>query len=269
MGVERNEKDFRDFTEAHQLEAAGRVTSRVLPIDGKRRAQKESLEALLSSALRSDDKELDQILSALEEISNSVKAGNPHPPQVEKALLRAASCALKQSLLEREIRSLAITDELTGLYNRRGFLASATHQIKLAQRNGQSVLLLFCDLDNLKGINDSFGHQEGDLALVRTADALEETFRDSDIIARLSGDEFAVLASEASMPNRRDIVPRLEDCLAHAHGAEARYKLSLSIGVAKFDPLDPSSLAELMARADQDMYVHKKHPRRKAAASWA
>jgi diguanylate cyclase (GGDEF)-like protein len=269
MGVGQNEKDFRDFTGEHQFATVGRPPGRVLPIDGRRRTQRESLEALLSSALRSDDKQLDQILSALEEISNSVRSGHPHPPQVEEALLRAASCALKQSLLEREIRSLAITDELTGLYNRRGFLASATHQIKLAQRNGQNVLLLFSDLDNLKGINDSFGHQEGDLALVRTADALQETFRDSDIIARLSGDEFAVLASEASMPNRPDIMPRLEECLTRVNGAEARYRLSLSIGVARFDPANPSSLAELMTRADQDMYAHKKHPRRKAAAGRA
>jgi diguanylate cyclase (GGDEF)-like protein len=241
---------------------------RVVSIPGKKDAeakkgsQKESLESILSSALRSEDAELDEILSALEEIAESVKAGTTHPPEVEKALQKAASGALKQSLLDREIRSLAITDELTGLYNRRGFLASATHQIKLAQRNAQNVLLLFCDLDDLKGINDSFGHQEGDLALIRTADALEDTFRDSDIVARLGGDEFAVLASEASMPNREDILPRLEESLARDNAAEARYQLSLSIGVARFDPLNPSTLGELMARADKDMYAHKKYSRR-------
>lgn len=262
MGLVRTEKHHTNSC-SETIDKSSSV--RVLSIDRRKRTQKESLEAVLSSALRSDDKELDQILSALEEISNSVKSGNPHPPMVEKALLRAASCALKQSLLEREIRALAITDELTGLYNRRGFLAAATHQMKLAHRNGQNVLLLFCDLDNLKGINDSCGHQEGDLALVRTADALEETFRDSDIIARLSGDEFAVLALEASMPNREDIKPRLEKSLAQANGAESRYQLSLSIGVARFDPANPGSLAELMASADLDMYAHKKHPRKRAA----
>lgn len=244
------------------------VRGSVLSIPGKKDAEtkkgshNESLESILSSALRSEDAELNEILSALEEIAQSVKAGTPHPPEVEKALQKAASSALKQSLLDREIRSLAITDELTGLYNRRGFLASATHQIKLAQRNGQNVLLLFCDLDNLKGINDSYGHQEGDLALIRAADALEDTFRDSDIIARLGGDEFAVLASEASLPNREDILPRLEESLARANNAETRYQLSLSIGVARFDPLNPSTLGELMARADKNMYVHKKYAHR-------
>ena len=235
-----------------------RSNARVLSIDRGKGTPKETLESLLSSVLRSDDTELDQILSALEEISNSVKSGALNARSLDNALQRAASCALKQSLLDREIRSLAITDELTGLYNRRGFLASATHQLKLAHRNAQDVLLLFCDVDNLKGINDSFGHQEGDLALIRTADALEETFRDSDILARLGGDEFAVLASEASIPNRQAIVPRMENRLAKANAEESRYKLSFSIGVARFDPETPTSLGELMARADQDMYVHKK-----------
>lgn len=238
------------------------LNGRVLSIDRGMSTPKETLESLLSSALRSDDAELDQILAALEEISNSVKSGALTARSLDDALQRAASCAVKQSLLDREVRSLAITDELTGLYNRRGFLASATHQLKLAHRNGQNVLLLYCDVDNMKGINDSFGHREGDLALIRTADALEETFRDSDILARLGGDEFAVLASEASIPNREAIEPRMAKSLVKANAEESRYKLSLSIGVARYDPKASASLGELMARADQDMYEQKKfHPR--------
>lgn len=155
---------------------------RVLSIDRGKSIPRETLESLLSSALRSEDAELDQILSALEEISNSAKSGGLSARNLDNALQRATSCAVRQSLLDREVRSLAITDELTGLYNRRGFLASATHQLKLAHRNTQDVLLLSCDVDNLKGINDSFGHREGNLAIIRAADALEETFRDSDIV---------------------------------------------------------------------------------------
>ena len=173
----------------------------VLPIDRGLGTPKESLESILSSALRSDDAELDEILSALEEISNSATSSQLNAGKLKSALYRATSCAVKQSLMDRQVRTLAITDELTGLYNRRGFLAAATHQLKLAHRNAQSVLLFYCDVDNLKAINDSFGHREGDLALVRTANALERTFRDSDILARPGGDEFAVLASEASNPN--------------------------------------------------------------------
>jgi diguanylate cyclase (GGDEF)-like protein len=239
-----------------------RLNARVLSIDRGKNTPKERLESLLSTALRSDDAELDQILSALEEISAWLKSRALNASSIDDALQRAAAYALKQALLDREVRSLAITDELTGLYNRRGFLASATHQLKLAHRNGENVLLLFCDVDNLKGINDSFGHQEGDLALIRTADVIEETFRDSDILARLGGDEFAVLASEASIPNRQAIMPRMENSLAKANAEESRYKLSFSIGVARFNPETPASLAELIALADQDMYAHKNcHPR--------
>jgi two-component system, cell cycle response regulator len=235
--------------------------AKVLSMDRGKSAQKESLESALYSALRSNDPELEQILSALEEISNGLKFGALNMRSLDNALQRAASCALRQSLIDREIRSLAVTDELTGLYNRRGFLASGTHQLKLAHRHAENVLLLFCDVDNLKEINDSFGHHEGDLALVRAADALEETFRDSDILARLGGDEFAVLASDASIPSRQSIVPRIEKSLEKGNAEDMRYKLSFSVGVARFDPQTPVSLGELMARADQDMYVHKKSHR--------
>lgn len=238
--------------------------ARVLSIDRGKCIPRETLESLLSSAMRSEDAELDQILSALEEISNWAKSGAPDSLSLDNVLRKAASCAIKQSLLDREIRSLAITDELTGLYNRRGFLASAIHHLKLARRHSEDVLLLYCDMDNLKGINDAFGHREGDLAIIRAADALEETFRDSDILARLGGDEFAVLASEVSIRNRQAIVPRIEKSLEKANAEETRYKLSFSIGIARFDPEAVSSLGELMARADQDMYSHKKHHPRSA-----
>ncbi len=235
--------------------------ARALSIAQGNGSPKESLESALRSALRSNDPELDQILCALEEISHGLKSGAPNARSLDNALQRAASCALRQSLMDREIRCLAVTDELTGLYNRRGFLASATHQLKLAHRHCEDVLLLFCDVDSLKQINDSFGHHEGDLALVRAADALEETFRDSDILARLSGDEFAVLASDASFPNRQAIVSRIGKSLEKANEEESRFKLSFSIGVARFDSHTPASLGELMARADQDMYMHKKSHR--------
>lgn|SRR5208282_667245 len=234
---------------------------KLLSMDRVKGTPKETLESALYCALRSNDPELEQILSALEEISNGLKSGVPNARSLDNALQRAASCALRQSLIDREIRSLAVTDELTGLYNRRGFLASATQQLKLAHRHAENVLLLFCDVDNLKEINDSFGHHEGDLALVRAADALEETFRDSDILARLGGDEFAVLASDASITSRQAIMPRIEKSLEKGNAEETRYKLSFSIGVARFDPQTPVSLGELMARADQDMYVHKKSHR--------
>jgi two-component system cell cycle response regulator len=242
-------------------EADPRANAAVLSIDRGKGPSKSALESLLASALRSKDSELDQILSALEEISNGLKSGARNQSSLEKVLQRAASCAMRQSLLDREIRFLAVTDDLTGLFNRRGFLASATHHLKLAHRHSQDALLLFCDVDNLKGINDSFGHAAGDVALIRAANALADTFRDSDILARLSGDEFAVLASEASIPNRQAIVPRIEENLEKVNAEESRFKISFSIGMARFDSGAARTLGELMAHADWDMYLHKRRHR--------
>lgn len=211
----------------------------------------------MTSACTPEDSELEKILLALADLSKTFEAGVVDLVAVDAMLKRASLWAVQRSLLDREVRSLAITDDLTGFFNRRGFLASVTQQLKLAHRDKQSVLLFYFDLDNLKGINDSFGHREGGLALVHTADALEETFRDSDVLARLGGDEFAVLAWEASVPHTQVILSRLERHLKKANAEESRYKLSLSVGVARYDPHAAVSIGELMATADQDMYKHK------------
>src|SRR5260370_8413738 len=126
----------------------------------------------------------------------------------------------KEALMDRELRYPAVTDDLTCLYNRRGFFAAATQQLKLAQRNAQSLLLLFCDVDGLKKINDTCGHREGDLALIRTADALEQSFRGSDILSRLGGDEFVVLALEASNQSEEVILRRLDKNLNNSSSTE-------------------------------------------------
>jgi len=134
-------------------------------------------------------------------------------------------------------------------------------------------LLFFCDVNNLKKINDSFGHREGDLALIRVADAFEQTFRDSDIVARISGDEFAVLAMEASGQSQDLILSRLEKNLKISSASEKRYELSLSVGVARFDPKRAVSLGELMSQADEAMYEQKRNrpgsPSTKLAAAAA
>lgn len=251
-------KDAQASSGHKRKPSADQASNRVLPFSPRELPRKQTLESILSSALRSEDHELDQILRALDDLADIVNSRKRDPAAVHDALKRAAVWAVEKSLLDREVRSLAITDDLTGFFNRRGFLAAASQQLKLAQRDHLNVLLLFCDVDNLKAINDSFGHQEGDLVLVRAADALEETFRDSDLLARLGGDEFAILAWEASIPNLQIMLSRLARNLDRVNSEESRYKLSLSVGVAKYDPQSPVPLGELMARADQDMYKHKK-----------
>jgi len=214
---------------------------------------------MLSSALVAQDKELARILLEVDQISKALKAEAADAKTLGSTLRRTALCAVKQSILDRELRSLALTDDLTCLYNRRAFLALAGQQLKVTRRNAQNLLLFFADVDNLKEINDTYGHREGDLALIRAADALEQTFRNSDVIARLGGDEFAVLALEASCENQEVILRRLEKSLKGSNADESRYELSLSVGMARFDSKHPVSLGKLIAMADEAMYEEKKN----------
>jgi two-component system, cell cycle response regulator len=232
---------------------------RVLSLDRWRPNFEESVDEELSSALVAQDKELASVLNEVERISKAIKSEAPNTEILASTLERTVLCAVKQSLLDRELRSLALTDDLTCLYNRRAFLALAGQQLRVNRRKGQGLLLFFADVDHLKDINDEYGHREGDLALVRTADALEKTFRNSDVIARLGGDEFAVLALEASRENREVILRRLEKNLKIANAEETRYELSLSVGMSKFDPRHPATLGKLIAQADEAMYEEKRN----------
>ena len=218
----------------------------------------DSVDEMLSSALVAQDKELAHLLQEVEKVSKSLKSDAPDTQALSNTLQRTLLCAVKHSLLDRELRSLALTDDLTCLYNRRAFLALAGQQLRVARRNAQGLLLFFADVNNLKEINDTYGHQGGDLALIRTADALEQTFRNSDVIARLGGDEFAILALEASCENREVILSRLEKNLKGSNADESRYELSISVGVSRFDPKHPVSLGKLIATADEAMYEDKK-----------
>ncbi|BAY38592.1 diguanylate cyclase with GAF sensor [Nostoc sp. NIES-2111] len=163
--------------------------------------------------------------------------------------------------VEAEIRRLSLTDELTGLYNRRGFFLFADQQLKLTHRLEKSCCLLFIDLDGLKQINDTFGHEVGDRVIADAAALLSQTYRDSDIIARWGGDEFVVF---------------IPDCLAHTNTITARlqtnvdlfnqnrgrsYHLSMSIGVQECVINEDFSLEKLILQADELMY-QQKHAKR-------
>ena len=138
-----------------------------------------------------------------------------------------------RKLAEEALKTLSIKDDLTGLYNRRGFFALAEQGLKNAQRMRTEMLLIFGDLDNLKRINDTFGHKEGDQALVDTSQILKETFRESDIIARIGGDEFVILAMNSLETSAEKLIQRLKRVLKNNHLQSKRtYPLSLSLGIA-------------------------------------
>jgi diguanylate cyclase (GGDEF)-like protein len=154
---------------------------------------------------------------------------------------------------------MSTIDELTGLNNRRGFLTLAEQQIKMADRTGQGLLVVFADLDGLKHINDTWGHDEGDHALIDAAEVVATTFRDSDILGRLGGDEFVVFLADCPRERAATLVERLHRNL-DARNAEKgrRFALSISVGMAVYDPSEPCSLEDLLHRADTAMYEQKR-----------
>jgi diguanylate cyclase (GGDEF)-like protein/PAS domain S-box-containing protein len=165
--------------------------------------------------------------------------------------------------MQQQLIDLAGLDDLTGLQNRRGFLRSAEDQLKVARRRATPLVLLFIDVDELKVVNDSHGHAAGDLLLIDTANLLNATFRESDVVARVGGDEFCVLltsdASDAWLAVRRLLVAIDEH---HEHAVVERpFRLSLSIGSATFEPENPRTIEQLMQQADHAMYANKRAKR--------
>jgi diguanylate cyclase (GGDEF)-like protein len=176
-----------------------------------------------------------------------------------KLLVRSIRYAVERHRLLEAQRALSLNDELTGLYNRRGFTILARQQLGAVQRMGKRQLLLFADLDSMKWINDNLGHKEGDRALIDAATVLINTFRrEADIIGRMGGDEFAVLSLEQSRTGGRTYTDLLQRNVEAFVTKNSRpYRLSLSVGTVQYDPECPLSLDELLSRADSEMYKEK------------
>ena len=176
----------------------------------------------------------------------------------------AGSLVVLREVTERHqmvetIRTLSLTDGLTGLLNRRGFTTLAEQQLRTSVRTRNRAWLLFADLDGLKEINDRLGHEAGDRALREIAQLLRiGTFREADLVARFGGDEFAILATEISPTGGDRLVKRVEDAVRKANETPGRaFALSLSAGVALFDPDRPRTLDDLIGEADRHMYEAK------------
>jgi diguanylate cyclase (GGDEF)-like protein/PAS domain S-box-containing protein len=167
-------------------------------------------------------------------------------------------------VIEREryaeaVRNLSLTDELTALHNRRGFMALVAPQLRVATRAHKTAAVLFIDMDGLKKINDQFGHEVGDEAIQALASVLRRTFRESDIVGRLGGDEFVAFLPEATESDAATPERRLQEALAIHNAAEnRRYALAVSVGMATFEPDHPAGLDDLLHRADACMYEQKR-----------
>ena len=206
-----------------------------------------------------------QILKTVgEALKQSVElSGLPKTGEFQKEHLELLANKLYQKVSELEtvnarLNNLSLTDELTNLNNRRGFMILSEELLKYGRRTGHRLCLLYLDLDGLKQINDTFGHAGGDDALIQMAYVLTKTFREADIIARLGGDEFAVLAMDTLESDVDTILERLD---THTNTQTALsnfgYTLSFSSGVICVDPNSTQTIQELLSQADVAMYTNK------------
>lgn len=161
---------------------------------------------------------------------------------------------------EEELRSLLVTDELTQLHNRRGFYLLADQLMRLADRMMTPLDIMYVDLDRLKWINDTYGHDEGDAALVSVGVILKGLFRSSDVVARLGGDEFVVMRVGSAEPGTEKIRQRVAAAFQrHNDRNNDTYPLSVSTGFSRYDPASPGPLDQLLKEADGSMYREKKN----------
>ena len=164
-------------------------------------------------------------------------------------------------LAEHELMAvqLATLDELTKISNRRGFIKLAQHSLDICSRHNISASLVFFDLNKFKSINDTFGHSEGDKALIAFSDKMKNTFRDSDVIGRLGGDEFAVLLTDTSLEPAEKTVSRFRISMElYNKESNLGYEISFSEGIVAIDHEKNISLESLLNQADSLMY-EKKH----------
>jgi len=174
------------------------------------------------------------------------------------SLTRAIRYAVERNRMQQELQALALKDEMTGLLNRRAFEPIAEQQLRLAERDGTDVSLLFIDIDHLKQVNDDLGHSVGSRLIVDATDAIRSAIRRSDVPARVGGDEFCVLLAGGRDAAER-VVRRLADAVAERNAVPSRpYRLSLSVGTSVSTPQDRRPLEALVSDADERMYEAKR-----------
>ncbi len=174
------------------------------------------------------------------------------------ALVKSLRYSIERHRLQKNLHDLSLRDDLTGLYNRRGFIALSEQHLRVLQRKG-AALLIYIDLDDLKLINDSHGHLEGNRALIVTANVLRACFRQSDILARLGGDEFCVLMTDAGQDSAVQVRKWIQARTDFINGLSSwNFRISLSVGIADVPAIHQPSLEQLLRIADTQMYEEKR-----------
>jgi diguanylate cyclase (GGDEF)-like protein len=238
-----------------------------IPFAGKRRVisthPQQMLSLLLSTyqAAVQRNIELAQTQDELTLLNEDLEA------KVEQRTAALSNEIIERERLQAELRSLSLSDELTGLHNRRGFILLAEHHWRQALREGDEFALLYADLNDLKQINDAFGHSQGDQALCAIASIMKQTFRGCDTLARIGGDEFTALFANCDLETAQAAVIRLKKNLEQMNGNGPHLQnLSLSVGLAHFSPNNQVSINDLLEQADAAMYAHKKQLKERRAS---
>mgnify|MGYP006285096011 CR=1 FL=1 len=192
------------------------------------------------------------------------KAFNEDQLRLLTLIAGQAAATIQRLLLYADMRRLAITDDLTNIYNRRHFLDRMQSEIDRARRYATPFSVMFIDIDNFKELNDNHGHQVGDKILAELASILKHWARSSDIVARYGGEEFVVLLPMTDKPRAVTAAERLRTRVQR-HTFYRRKKLTVSVGVASY-PGDGDNSDQLLGRVDEALYMAKKTGRNRACA---
>jgi diguanylate cyclase (GGDEF)-like protein len=212
------------------------------------------IKSIQNQALEMEKK----VIERTKELSRSNEQLTAEIGRRENAEAKLKKAMHDLEIYNKELHFQSIRDELTGIYNRRGFMTLGMEQYEIAKSNRQGFLLLFADLDGLKRINDNFGHAEGDSAIIKTAELLGRLLKEADIFARLGGDEFTALVTESNIQDVVDIRKRLKEAADDYNKTSGKpYDLSISIGSAYYDPDVSIPFEELLKKADKSLYKEK------------
>ncbi len=181
----------------------------------------------------------------------------------EDLLIKTVRVSIERHKMMHMLKGLALLDELTGLYNRQGFIKLADHHVKLAKRKKNKVIVVYIDVDYMNYINENYGLSEGDQAIKDTSTILIKCFRESDIIARIGSDKFIVLAFDTKTADDNLIVNRLENNLKIFNDfKDKEYELSFSFEISHWDEQNMVSVGNILENADKSMYIYKKNKRK-------
>lgn len=208
-----------------------------------------------------DPQILQYIGSIMAQLSSSFKIINMiHNQASIQRELEASLQRIKEN--NQALEMISRQDELTGLLNRRGFFDSAAQMLRDARQKNKKAIVIFADLDNLKQINDTFGHDDGDFALNMVGEVLKDSMRASDLVARLGGDEFAAFAITENETEGDAIKERIKSIVEKRNATcDKPYYVEISVGVAEFNIVPGTNLEDHMDVADERLYEDKKQKR--------